>query len=182
MNTTPQDIISFWFEEHGEKDWWISNPDFDQKIIDRFSDTHQAAAAGECFEWRKTPEGRLAEIIVLDQFSRQIYRGSDQAFTQDPMALALAQEAVSLGIDQKLSAEKRHFLYMPYMHSESLLIHDHSIRLFSALSGADKIEFAIGHQDVIKRFGRYPTRNAALGRTDTPEEAKYLSERTGGAV
>lgn len=182
MNTTAEDIFTFWFDDHGPKDWWQSKPEFDQEIIHRFTHLHKAAAAGECFEWRKTPEGRLAEIIVLDQFSRQIYRGSGQAFAQDPMALALAQEAIAQDADQSLNTDQKQFLYMPFMHSESLLIHDVSIKLFSSLHGADNIKFAIGHQDVIKRFGRYPTRNEALGRKDTPEEEKYLAERTGGAV
>lgn len=182
MAITPQDILTFWFDDHGPKDWWNTNLDFDREIIERFSTLNTAAAAGELYQWRTTPEGRLAEIIVLDQFSRQIYRGSGQAFAQDPMSLALAQEAVAQGEDQKLSAEQRPFLYMPYMHSESLLIHEQSIALFSSISGADNIDFAIGHQDVIKRFGRYPTRNQALGRPDTPEEMQYLAERSGGAV
>lgn len=182
MTTTPQNIITFWFEDHGPKDWWQSNPDFDQEIIEKFSTLHKAASAGELYQWRNTPEGRLAEIIILDQFSRQIYRGSGQAFAQDAMALALAQEAVAQGFDQKLDTVKRPFLYMPYMHSESLLIHEQSIALFSSINGADNIDFAIGHQDVIKRFGRYPTRNKALARVDTQEEAQYLAEHTGGAV
>lgn len=182
MTITPENIITFWFEDHSPKDWWNSNPDFDREIIEKFSDLHKAASASELYAWRTTPEGRLAEILVLDQFSRQIYRGQGQAFAQDPMALALAQEAVAQGADQALDAVKRPFLYMPYMHSESLLIHEQSIALFSSINGADNIDFAIGHQDVIKRFGRYPTRNQALGRADTAEEAQYLAERSGGAV
>ena len=113
MPIAAQDIIAFWFEEHGAKDWWNTNLDFDREIIDRFSVTHKAVAAGECFEWRETPAGRLAEIIVLDQFSRQIYRSSAQAFAQDPMALALSQEAVALGAGQSLNTDQKQFLYMP---------------------------------------------------------------------
>ena len=115
MSITPQDILTFWFEEHGPEDWWQTNLDFDREIIERFSSLHKAATAGECFDWRKTAEGRLAEIIILDQFSRQIYRGLGQAFATDAMALVLAQEAVAQGADQALDTTKRPFsLYALY--------------------------------------------------------------------
>jgi len=120
------------------------------------------------------PEGRLAEILVLDQFSRHIHRDTPGAFAQDPMALALAQEAVALGIDQDLEKSRRHFLYMPYMHSESLVIHDRALELFEALGVA--VDFEIRHRDIIERFGRYPHRNETLGRKSTAEEIEFLKQ------
>lgn len=179
---TPAEIIKFWFEDHGPKDWWNTNLDFDQEIIDRYGDLHRAASQGELFAWRETAEGRLAEIIILDQFSRQIHRGSSKAFAQDTMALALVQEAVAQGIDKALTNDQRQFFYMPYMHSESALIHQESMRLFTSLGLEVNLDAAKGHQEVIERFGRYPTRNEALGRDNTEAEAIYLAERTGGAV
>jgi uncharacterized protein (DUF924 family) len=119
MHTTWQDIIHFWFEECTPKDWWGGAANFDEQIRARFLETHGAVVRGEAEEWREFPLGRLAEIIVLDQFSRNMFRGTPAAFASDPLALALAQEAVRGGHDMKLSAAERQFLYMPYMHSES---------------------------------------------------------------
>ncbi|MEM1365736.1 MAG: DUF924 family protein [Pseudomonadota bacterium] len=173
----PDTVLNFWFTEHGESDWWQGGPAFDAKVSDNFAETLAAAGAGELSHWRDTPHGRLAEIIVLDQFSRQIHRGFGQAYSYDRQALALAQEAVRQGYDQQLTAEQRHFLLMPYMHAESLKVHDDGLPLFKALGLDDAFKFATGHRDVIERFGRYPTRNAALGRENTPAEAAYLDER-----
>ncbi len=169
-----QDIIRFWFEELSEDDWWGEGTRLDGPITERFGDVHAAAAAGELWAWRKTPDGRLAEILVLDQFSRHIHRDTPSAFAQDPMALALAQEAVDLGADQKLAKERRHFLYMPFMHSESLMVHDWAMELFEALGVA--VDFEIRHRDIIAQFGRYPHRNETLGRESTPEEIEFLKQ------
>lgn len=176
---TAEDVIRFWFVEHGPDDWFAAKPEFDAALAAAFTETHQAVAAGEAWQWRTTPEGRLAEIIVLDQFSRQLFRGRPRAFAQDTMALALAQEAVAAGHDRALEPDRRRFLYMPYMHSESLIIHDEALRLFTALGEEKTLEFEVAHADCLRRFGRYPRRNAALGRPSTAEELEYIASGTG---
>jgi uncharacterized protein (DUF924 family) len=173
---TPEAIIDFWFVAHGSKDWWGAAADFDREIADRFGETHGRLALGEGFAWRGTAEGRLAEIIVLDQFSRQLHRGSPKAFAQDGMALVLAQEAVAGGFDQQLEGDRRMFLYMPFMHSESVLVHEVAIPLWAVLGGEDFQKAGDQHLTVLRRFGRYPKRNAALGRVSTPEELAYIAE------
>jgi uncharacterized protein (DUF924 family) len=170
----PEAIIRFWFDEHGPVDWFSGRLAFDALIAERFAPTHAALARGEGFAWRGTPEGRLAEIIALDQFSRQLFRGKARAFAQDGAALALAQEAVAQGIDRRLEGPRRLFLYMPYMHAESLLVHEEALRLFGALGDENTLRYEQGHHDCIARFGRYPFRNAALGRISTPEELAYI--------
>jgi len=172
---SPDDVLAFWFEEHGEDDWFAGKPEFDAAIAARFTATHEAVSAGEGYLWRKSIAGRLAEIIVLDQFSRQLHRGNGRAFAQDRMALVLAQEAVAQQLDRDLPAERRTFLYMPYMHSESMVIQAHSLRLFQGLGDEKSTQFAQWHVDVIRRFGRFPKRNAPLGRESTAEELAYMA-------
>jgi uncharacterized protein (DUF924 family) len=176
----PEDVIRFWFVEHGIEDWFGGKPEFDQLLAEQFAQTHAAVARGEAWRWRRTPEGRLAEIIVLDQFSRQLHRGSGKAFAQDTMALALAQEAVAAGADQALSTDRRMFLFMPFLHAESLVIQEEAVKLFRHLDH-EMMQYATGHRDVISRFGRFPFRNVALGRQSTPEEVAYMAEDKGGA-
>ena len=169
-------ILDFWFAEHGPDDWFSGSAAFDAEVTARFSETLACAAACELWAWRDTPDGRLAEIIVLDQFSRQIHRGSPQAFATDPLSLALAQEAVRAGDDLKISADRRMFLYMPFMHSESLVVHADAMRLFSSLGSDGALKAEQGHVETLTRFGRYPKRNAVLGRASTPEEDDYITE------
>lgn len=177
---TADDVLQFWFVDHGQKDWFGGGPEFDASLAANFSETHQAVAAGEAWSWRTTPRGRLAEVIVLDQFSRQLHRGTAKAFAADPMALALAQEAVYAGLDHKLTTEaERQFLYMPFMHSESLVVHEEAMRLFTALGNEDVLKFEVAHRDLLRRFGRYPRRNEPLGRSSTPEEAAYCASDEG---
>ena len=171
-------VLAFWFEEHDGKDWFGGKPEFDDEVRASFAGTLAAAAACELWSWRTTAHGRLAEIIVLDQFSRQLHRGSAQAFASDPLALALAQEAVAQGLDKAMTVPERQFLYLPYMHSESLAVHDEAMRLFSTLD-ADLLAYEEKHRAVLVQFGRYPMRNAALGRVSTPEEEAYIAERGG---
>ncbi len=173
---TAEDVHNFWFVTHGAEDWFGGKAEFDAELAKAFADTVPLVAQGEAYTWRETPRGRLAEIIVLDQFSRQLYRDSAKAFAQDGMALALAQEAVAGGHDLALDNTERMFLYMPYMHSESLLVHEEALRLFGTLGKPDTLDFEAKHHALIKRFGRYPKRNAALGRQSTPEEIAYIEE------
>jgi uncharacterized protein (DUF924 family) len=179
MKTTvpasPDQVLKFWFTELGPADWWKKDAALDQRIADLFSPTLATAARCELFDWRSTVHGRLAEVIVLDQFSRNIHRNSAAAFANDALALALAQEAVSLGCDRELAAPRRAFLYLPYMHSESVLIHEEALRLFAAPGMEFNLDFERRHKAVIDRFGRYPHRNAALGRASTPDEIAFLA-------
>lgn len=171
-----QTIINFWFTEISPKQWWQKDRDFDQLIAERFGEVHHRASMGEFYPWRAAALGRLAEIIVLDQFSRNIYRDSPRAFAQDAMALALAQEAITAGADQEFEAKQKIFLYMPYMHSESLLIHEQAVKLFQVDGLEDNYRFELKHKAIIERFGRYPHRNDLLGRGSTDEEIAFLKE------
>jgi uncharacterized protein (DUF924 family) len=173
------DILSFWFEEAGSRRWFRQSDSFDELCRGRFLDTFEAACRGECWHWRRTPVGRCAEIILLDQFSRNLFRGTARAFAQDGMALILAQEAVASGDDRRMSADQRYFTYMPYMHSESLAVHDEALRLFGALGNPEALRYERLHRDVIARFGRYPGRNVALDRQSTPEELAHLEQHGG---
>ncbi len=170
-----EDVLRFWFEEISSAQWWKVDPEFDRLIARRFGALHAQACQAELFEWRQQASGRLAEIIVLDQFSRNLYRGQAGAFAADSMALALAQEAVASGADQQLASERRAFLYMPYMHSESARIHQEAERLFKQNTAEQSFEFELRHKAIIDRFGRYPHRNAALGRSSTAEETAFLA-------
>lgn len=172
---SPENILTFWFEEHTHKDWYGGKAAFDDKLKARFGDLVPQAEASELFGWRKSPQGRLAEVIILDQFTRQLFRGDARAFASDRLALALAQEAVASGDDLKLTEVQRSFLYMPYMHSESLAIQHESIRVFTPLD-ENNLKFAESHRDIIQRFGRFPKRNEALGRTSTQEERDYIAD------
>lgn len=171
---TADDVLRFWFVEHDKDDWFGGKADFDAELASQFSETHASVARGEAWAWRKTPAGMLAEIIVLDQFSRQLHRGLPEAFAQDKMALVLAQGAIAAGADQALDPVRRAFFYLPLMHSESLVIQDEGVRLYQALGDADQLEFMRKHRAVIEQFGRFPFRNKALGRESTPEEIAYM--------
>ncbi len=171
-----QEIIDFWFNELNPEQWWKKDLSFDQMINERFGQLHFQAKLGELYEWRKIPEGSLAEIIILDQFSRNIFRDKPEAFACDPMALALAQEAVAKGFDQSLTQTQRLFLYMPYMHSESQKIHEVAVSLFESLGIAQNLDFELQHKAIIDRFGRYPHRNEILGRKSTSEEIEFLQQ------
>jgi uncharacterized protein (DUF924 family) len=170
-----QSILQFWFHEIQPAQWWKVDPEFDRLIADRFGDLHRQATRVELFDWRSDPKGRLAEVIVLDQFSRNIYRGASRAFESDALALALAQEAVAAQADIGLTEDERTFLYMPYMHSESRKIHEVAERLFREHTPKGNYEFELRHKAIIDRFGRYPHRNAILGRESTPDELAFLA-------
>lgn len=171
-----QQILEFWFEQLKPANWWEKNLKLDEEIGQRFADLHRQAASGELWHWRSSAEGRLAEVIILDQFSRNIYRDQPESFAQDCMALALAQEAISLGMDQSLPVVQRSFLYMPFMHSESLTIHDRAVQLFAVPGMENSLDFEHRHRDIILRFGRYPHRNAILQRPSTDEERAFLRQ------
>jgi uncharacterized protein (DUF924 family) len=179
---TADDVLKFWFVDHGQEDWFGAKPEFDALISEQFSETHAAVARGEAWRWRTTPSGRLAEIIVLDQFSRQLFRGQAIAFAFDPVALTLAQEAVAGGHHNFLPATpQRMFMLLPYQHAESAVVQAESIRLHTAMGVPEMMKYAEGHAQCIARFGRFPKRNATLGRSNTPAETEYLATREGQA-
>jgi len=173
-DTSPDAVLRFWFEEIEPRMWWVKSAEFDRRLAERFGALHAAAARCELFAWRASAAGRLAEIIVLDQFSRNLHRDSPLAFACDPLALALAQEAVAAGAPAQVAAARRAFFYMPYMHSESPAIHAVAVKLFEDPAARDNLDFEHRHKAIVDRFGRYPHRNAVLGRVSTPEEIEFL--------
>ena len=168
--------LDFWFCQIDPDQWRVKDAAFDRLLSTRFGGLLQQAAAGELYGWRQTPGGRLAEVIVLDQLSRNIHRHTPLAFAQDAMALALAQEAVAAGHLSGFDVRQRIFLLMPYMHSESRLIHGQAERLFRIHTPAENHGFELRHKAVVDRFGRYPHRNAVLGRASTDEELAFLQQ------
>ncbi|MFT2110408.1 DUF924 family protein [Marinomonas sp. 2405UD68-3] len=173
---TPDTILSFWFDELKPTQWWVKDVELDRVIKTRFLKVHQSANQCELFSWRQSAKGRLAEILILDQFSRNIFRDTPRAFASDALALILAQEAISLGAHTELNPIERNFLYMPFMHSESLLIHDVAVTLFTENGIQSNIDFEHQHRNIIQQFGRYPHRNSVLGRTSTETELAFLSQ------
>lgn len=173
-------VLAFWFDELTEKDWFKKSKQLDDEIRKRFGELHEQARRCECWHWREAEDaersalGRLAEIILLDQFARNLYRDSPHAFAADPLALALSQQAVQQQADQQLEPRLRSFLYMPYMHSESALIHEEAMKLFSQPGLESNFKFEKRHKEIIDRFGRYPHRNEVLGRKSTDEELAFL--------
>ncbi len=171
-----QEVVNFWFEEIDQSQWWTKDENFDDLIKSRFSNIHSKAVKGELFSWRNCSLGMLAEIIVLDQFSRNMYRDKAKSFAYDLTALVLAQSAISGGCDLELSEEKRSFMYLPFMHSESLTIHEAAVILFTKLGIESTLDFENKHKTIIEKFGRYPHRNEILGRVSTQEEVKFLTQ------
>ena len=171
-----QQILDFWFNELTPAQWWQVDEALDAVIKEKFLKIHQQAVAGELADWRDAPLGRLAEIIVIDQFSRNIYRGKGQAFAYDALALALAQEAIRSKADELISIDKVSFMYLPFMHSESLVIHQQAMQLFSREGLENNLAFEAQHKHIIDKFGRYPHRNIVMQRQSTAEEVAFLKE------
>jgi uncharacterized protein (DUF924 family) len=182
--TSPQEILDFWFGSEDDPEygtfrsaWFTKDEAFDNEIRERFADTYESAAAGELDGWREEARSCLALIIVLDQFSRNMFRGDGRTHAADGKALETARFAVENALDRELPSFQRHFVYMPYMHSEDIEVQRHSEALFERLredGGPDLMEYAVGHREIVERFGRFPHRNAILGRETTPEEAEFL--------
>ncbi|QBK06062.1 DUF924 domain-containing protein [Hylemonella gracilis] len=173
---TPHDILAFWFEELNPKQHFSKDAALDACMRERFGALLETAAAGGLPAWRMDAPGHLAEIILLDQFSRNIHRDTPGAFAQDALALRLARELVAQGGDRALPLARRVFAYMPYMHSEDLAAHTEALPLFSQAGLEENLRFLRLHTAIIARFGRYPHRNAVLGRASTPEELAFLQE------
>lgn len=176
---TPEKILTFWFEEVKPEKKFTVDPEFDALVSEKFEEVYWEVLNGKTDSWRETPEGRLAEIIVLDQFARNMFRGTPQAFSGDALALELAENAIAAGADKELQEEQRMFVYLPYMHSESLDVHEKAMDIFKSLGNEEVLEYEIKHKKIIEEFGRYPHRNEALGRESTPAEIAWL-EAGGG--
>lgn len=170
------DVIKFWFEEIERTQRFKKDPEFDNLIRSRFLDLHKRASKGLLYAWRDVPLDALAEVILLDQFSRNLFRDGAEAFAYDELALVLAQEAIRQKFDAKLDDTKRAFLYMPFMHSESAEIHEIALYLFDRPGLEDNYNYELRHKAIIDRFGRYPHRNEVLGRESTPAEIEFLAQ------
>lgn len=178
MRDAKSEILTFWFEDTQPQQWFQRNDDFDDTITSRFLDVYKMATDGMFDDWMNDAKGCLALCILLDQFPRNMFRGSEQSFAMDETARKIVDLAIDKGFDQMLPPAQRHFLYMPYMHSEKLSDQEKSVELFGTLKDENPIsyKYALSHYEDIKRFGRFPYRNEALGRTNTPEEEAYLAE------
>ena len=184
---TAEEVLRFWFgDPPGErrKAWFVKDPHFDEAIRERFLPLHQSAAAGALSGWSASARGSLALIVVTDQFPRNLFRGTAQAFATDRITLATAAHVIAEGWDTKMLPVERMFVYLPYEHSESLAHQDRSVELFAALNvfpeTSDAVEYSERHLTIVKRFGRFPHRNAALGRASTPEEVEFLKQPGSG--
>ncbi len=173
-------ILRFWFEDVGPERHFAKDDALDREIDRRFRALRDSVLASEADGWRDTPDRLLAAIILLDQFSRNIDRDSGRAFAADPLALELALSGIAAGHDRALPPDRRAFLYMPLMHAEDRGVQRFSVRCFAQSGLEQSADFARGHRDVIERFGRFPDRNAALGRENTADEAAWLAEGGSG--
>lgn len=167
-------VLAFWFADPARA--WRRDPAFDAEIRDRFAALHDAIERGEHEGWRETARGALAYVIVLDQFSRNMYRDTPRMYASDPQARAAARAALDRGFDQALPPVERGFLYLPFMHAEDLADQDRAVALYAAYASGEQLEFAEGHRAIIRRFGRFPHRNAILGRPSSDAERAFLAE------
>lgn len=182
MRDTKAEVLHFWFNETQPQQWFQKNDDFDQAIRDRFMVTYEMARDGLCDAWQDDAAGCVALCVVLDQFPRNMFRGTAQAFATDAKALLVAKNTVARGFDLLVPSEKRRFIYLPYEHSESLNDQKKSIELFGKMKAEDPMgyDYALRHYEVIERYGRFPHRNAILNRSSTPEEEAYLAQPGAG--
>lgn len=167
------DVLAFWTEA-GPGSWYKKDDAFDAAIRDNFLPTYEAAAEGQLSDWQKEPGSALALVILLDQFPRNMFRGSARAFAADPLARDIARKAIASGFDKAVAKELRAFFYLPFMHSEDMADQNYCVELCRALGDENNIKYAEIHADIIRRFGRFPHRNSALGRDTTPEEQAFL--------
>jgi uncharacterized protein (DUF924 family) len=172
---TPEEVIAFW-RAAGPDRWFSKDEAFDRVCRERFLIVHEAAAAGDLNEWELTPQGALALCLLLDQFPRNMFRGTRRAWRTDPVALDVADRAIERGHDKAVEPDMRRFFYLPFMHSEELPDQERSVALAEAAGDAETVKWARHHRDIVARFGRFPHRNAILGRESTPEEAAFLAE------
>ncbi|HTM28582.1 MAG TPA: DUF924 family protein [Rhodanobacter sp.] len=190
MPATAQDVLDFWFAEANAAHWFAADAGFDAQIRERFGETAKAAAGGQLDDWAATPSGWLALLLVLDQFPRNLYRNDPRAWAADAVAQRVALSGLARGDDRQLPAVQRVFAYLPLEHAEDSALQRRSVALFESLLAEAEperraefenyLDYARRHREVIARFGRFPHRNAALGRPDTPEETRYLARPGAG--
>lgn len=180
--SSPEEVLKFWLDETDPKNWYVCTPDFDQKLRDRFEDSWNALMEGRFGLWLTYPSGALAYLILADQFPRNMFRDNAKAFASDKVARTVAKAAISKEWDLKIDPPARQFFYMPLMHSENLFDQDQGVRLFSCRMPGDNLLHARTHREIIRRFGRFPYRNAALGRRSTDAEMAFLTSGGYGAV
>jgi len=173
VQPTPAEVVSFWHET-GPQRWFKKDAAFDDEIRQRFLRLHEAAATGKLTDWEKTAEGALALLILLDQFPRNMFRGEARAFATDPLARAIAAGALVRGFDSQAPSSMRGFFYLPFEHSENIADQERAVAFYKAIGDADGLKWAELHADIIRRFDRFPHRNAALGRATTLEEQAFL--------
>ncbi len=183
VESLSREILTFWFgtadlsvEMEKRQVWFRATPEFDRHLVDHYTRVHERAAAGELDHFRQTPEDCLTLVMALDQFPRNIHRGTARAFSTDAMARAVAEHALERGHDRGLSRWPRTFFYLPFEHSERMVDQERALALYRTLGNEESLRAAVGHHDAIRRFGRFPHRNAVLGRPNTPEEEAYLKD------
>ncbi|MCX8474683.1 MAG: DUF924 domain-containing protein [Sphingomonas sp.] len=180
VHARAEEVLSFWFEALMPEQWFAKSDGLDREIEDLFEPLRVAVLESKAAEWRSDPWALLAAVILLDQFSRNVHRGTAEAFAADPLAQELASLAVERGWDRGMTPEQRQFLYLPFEHAESRELQAVSLSCFEALGQEEALEYARQHAEVIARYGRFPSRNAALGRESTAEEEKYLAQPGAG--
>ena len=172
---SPHDLLQFWFDPERQAHWFNSTPELDREIGARFGALWQQGRDGALAHWEATPEGALALVILLDQFPLNMFRGRPEGFATEAASRGVAARAIERGFDQALDDQGKAFLYMPFMHSETLADQDRSLALFDAAGLEANLKWARHHRDIVRRFGRFPHRNAILGRPHTPEEEEWLT-------
>ena len=182
MRDSKQEVLHFWFKETKPQQWFQKNDQFDEQIKERFESVYGLARDGLCDDWKRSPEGCVALCVVLDQFPRNMYRGTPDMFATDLKALLVAKHAIANGFEQLVKPEERRFLYLPYEHSENLADQKKSVELFEKMKNEDPLghDYAVRHMDVIEKYGRFPHRNEILGRDSSPEEEEYLAQPGAG--
>lgn len=182
MKDIQKDVLEFWFEQTQPPQWFQVNPDFDRQILERYADAYDLAARGVYDDWKNSSDGCLALVLLLDQFPRNMFRGTAKAFATDPKALVIAKYALAKGFDQVLPPIKRRFLYLPFEHSENLNDQRKCVELFEKMKKDDPLgyDYALRHLKVIEQYGRFPHRNSILSRMNTPEEEEYLAQSGAG--
>lgn len=182
--TNPDEVLAYWLDEQGPKGWYAGGAELDQEIRDRFEGDYDRACEGALSLWLTYASGTLAYIVLTDQFSRNMFRDTAKAFATDALAKSAAKAAISKGWDNRIDGEARQFFYMPLMHSECLEDQDRCVRLFKTRmpESESNLLHARAHREIIRRYGRFPTRNAALGRTSTTAEQSYLDEGGYGTI
>lgn len=179
MKDIARDILEFWFVDTPKSQHYVKDPKLDAQILARFGPAYEDMIANGHEGWLGSKEGTLGAVILLDQFSRNMFRDDPRAFAEDARALLIARHAIEAGHDKETDKERRGFYYLPFMHSEDRAVQGESLALFKAFGNETMLDFAIKHKEIIDRFGRYPHRNEVLGRISTPEEFEFLKEHSG---